>query len=97
VRLIEIKKIVMSEMFIESDQLITVAHEDDMLLDVIFMVSVKEQVRIGNKKLQTIKASAKGASNKSKSGTSINEICLQSKVEQYCNRIYIRVNALWIA
>jgi hypothetical protein len=60
---------------------IIVAHENDMLLHVIVMVSVKVQVRTGNNMIETIKVSTKRASNKNKSGTSINETCLQSIVE----------------
>jgi hypothetical protein len=81
-------------MFIESDDTIATiiaAHENGMLLHVIVMVSDKVQVRIGNKMLETIKGSTIREYYESKSGTSINETCLQSKVERYCNRIYKRV------
>jgi hypothetical protein len=60
---------------------ITFAHENKMLLHVVIMVSVKAQVRIGKKILETIKVSKIRAYDKSKNGTSINETCLQSKVE----------------
>jgi hypothetical protein len=70
---------------------IIVAHEDDMLLHVMVMASIKVQVRIGNKILETIEVSTIRASNRSKSGASINETCLQTKVERHCNRIYKRV------
>jgi hypothetical protein len=66
---------------------IIVDHENDTLLHVIIVVSIEVQVRIGNKLLKTIKASAIRASDNSKSGTSI-ETCLQSKVERYCDHIY---------
>jgi hypothetical protein len=73
----------MSEMFIKVISKIAksiVAHENDMLLHAITMVSVKVQVRIGNKILKTIKVSSIRSSNKSKSGT-YNKTCLQSKDE----------------
>jgi hypothetical protein len=53
-----------------------------MLIHGIVMVSVKVQVKIGNKMMETVKASTMRASNKIKSDTSISETCLQSKILQ---------------
>jgi hypothetical protein len=54
-RSIEIKQLVTSEMFTESDQSNcenTTAHKNDMLLHVIVMVIIRVQVRTGNKMLK---------------------------------------------
>jgi hypothetical protein len=53
---------------------IVVAHENDMLLHIIIMASVKVRVRIGNKILETTKVSTIKTFDKSKSGPSINEM-----------------------
>jgi aspartokinase len=70
---------------------ITVSRENDMLLLAVVMANVKVEERIVNKMLETIKTSTIRASNKSKSGPSINATCLHSKVERHCNHIYKRV------
>jgi hypothetical protein len=78
---------------INTTEKIIVAHENDML-HVIIMVSIKEQVRIGNKMLKTINVRTIKASNKNKGSKSIQETCLQSKVE------HVLTNAshvLWLA
>jgi hypothetical protein len=66
---------------------VIVAHENDMLLHIIIMVSTKVEVSIRNKMLKTIKASKIRASTTH----------FQSKVEQYCDRIYKCNKFLWVA
>jgi hypothetical protein len=94
-RSVEIRKqLVMLEKFIESDQYNWEDHcctWEWHVVTIVIVVSIKVQVRIWNKMLETLKASTIRASNKSKSVTSNNETCLQTKVERYCSRIYKRV------
>jgi hypothetical protein len=75
---------------------ITSAHENDKLLHVIVMVSVKVQVRIGNKMLETMTASTITASTRRKNGTSIKRHVSSPKLNDIAVVFTNASHVLWI-